>query len=176
MPKIIIRKQLGFSLLELLLYISILSTVMIIISTTFISFNRGRGHVEARAQVNSALNFSMDKISQDLRAASAVSTPAIAGISSGNLEMTVSGSLVKYCVQNGQLYRETTVAACSASSETVTPSSVTMGTPTFTRLENTNSSLNKTIISIEINLNSSFNSASPDWQYSESKKTTVSLR
>lgn len=166
----------GFSLLELILYMGLLTTITLIVSAVFVSYNRGRGFVESKAQVNSAVNFAVEKISQDLKSASTVSLPAIAGGSSDNLEISIGGSPVKYCVQGGQLRRETTVAACSASSEAVTSSIVAMGTPTFTRLENTNTTLSKTIISIEISLTASYNSPSPDWQYSENKKTTVSLR
>lgn len=166
----------GFSLLELLLYISVVSTVTLIISTTFISFNRGRGQVESKSEVNSALNFAMEKISQDLRAASSVTLPATAGESRNDITMVIGASTITYCVASGQLRREVAPNPCNASSPTVTSSTVTLSSPTFTRLHNTNLVLSKTIVTIEINIGASYNSTSPDWQYSESKKTTVALR
>lgn len=171
-----VNNQNGFSLLELLIYISIIAVITLVISSVFIFFNRGRGQVEARNAVNTNLNFAITKISQDLKSASAVATPAIAGNSSSDLTMTVGGIAVTYCVADGQLRRKAGGGACDAASETVTADTVVVGAPVFTRLENTNSVLPKTIVSIEVSMNMTYNSSSTDWQYSETKKTTTSLR
>lgn len=165
----------GFSLLELLIYIAILSLITLVIGNAFVSFNRSRGQVEARSEVNTALRFAIEKMAQDIHAASSATTPATAGATSSTLVLSVSGTTVSYCVVNSQLLRDTS-GGCSGSGEAMTSTTVTVATPTFTRIENTNTVLSKTFVSIEINLTASYNTSNPDWQYTESKKTTVALR
>jgi len=160
--------------MELLIYIGLLSVIVAMVGAIFISINKGRGQAEAKMEVNSALNFATEKISQDIHSASAVTTPA-----SGNSEtlaITVSGTATTYCVVDGKLHRQTGGGECNASSPALTSDLVTIAAPTFTRLENTNITLSKTIVSVEMTLTASYNSTSPDWQYSETKKTTASLR
>lgn len=170
------KQQRAFSLVELLIYISLISVISLVISTAFITFSRGRGQVEAKGEVNSNLNFAIEKISQDLRLASAVTTPLTAGsTSSGTLVATVSGSTITYCIVSNQLRRQAGAGSCDSNSPTITSPNVIISAANFTRLENTNSVLSKTMVSIEADLQASYNSTSPDWQYSEQKETTVIL-
>ena len=55
----------GISLLELLIYIALLSGLMVIVSDAFIMLSRGRGQAEARSEVNSAIRFAGELIKQD---------------------------------------------------------------------------------------------------------------
>ena len=160
--------------MELLIYIGLLSVIIALIGGIFISLNKGRGQSEAKMEVNSALNFAMEKITQDIHSASAVTTPASG--SSETLAATVSGTATTYCVVSGKLYRQTGGGECTASSPALTSDLITIAAPTFTRIENTNTTLSKTMVSVEITLTASYNSQSPDWQYSQTKKTTASLR
>lgn len=168
-------KKDGFSLLELLLYITIISIVTLIVAGTFVSFNRGRGQVETKSEVDSAMNFAIEKISQDVRSATAVTVPATAGTSADNLALTISGTTVNYCLVSGQV-RKGSSGTCDASSEAITGNTVNFSSAAFTKIENTNSLLSKTVTSIEINFSANYNSSSPDWQYSTNRKTSVSLR
>jgi len=121
------------------------------------------------------MNFSIEKISQDIRSATAVTVPAAAGTSADNLALTVSGSTVNYCLVSGQV-RKGGGGTCDANSEAITSNTVNFSSVTFAKIENTNSLLSKTVTSIEINFSASYNSSSPDWQYSTNRKTTISLR
>lgn len=165
----------GFSLLELLIYIAILSVLVMVVAGIFISISQGRGATEARNDVSDNLRFAIDKIAQDLRAASAVAVPATAGATSTVLTATASSSNVSYCVSGGRLRREIS-GSCGVSSDPITSDTVTVNSLVFTRLENTNPILSKTIVNIRIQLNISYNSSSPDWQHSESKETTIGIR
>lgn len=162
----------AFTLLELLIYVAILAVLMVGISSAFISFNRGRGQVEARSEVNSNLQFAIEKISHDLKFASLVTTPAAAGSSSNTLVLVLDGLTITYNVSSGQLKRQVN----SETPETITSDKVTVTTPTFTRLENENTVLDKIIVSIKTDISMTYNSESPDYQYSEGKKTTTALR
>jgi prepilin-type N-terminal cleavage/methylation domain-containing protein len=167
--------QAGFSLLELLIYIAILSVLSLALINVFISVNRGRGQIQARSSVNSVIRFATDKMSQDIRSATSVSVPSTTASASSSLEMTISGVSVQYCVTSGVLRRQSG-AVCTGASEAMTPATVVVSTPLFTRYENANIALSKTITSIEIDLSAAYNSTSPDFQYSENKKTSITLR
>src|SRR3989344_4394989 len=162
--------QRGMSLLELLLYIAILSGLMVIISDAFISLSKGRGQAEARSEVNSAIRFAAERIKQDVKNASAISTPTL-GTPANSLSMTVSGVPVVYDVLSGALRRtENGVVA------TTTGSLVFVDTPTFTRFENHNSVLGATTTAIQTVMTFRYNASSTDWVYADTMRTTVTLR
>jgi len=155
----------GFSLLELLIYIAILSGLVVITSDAFIMLAKGRGQAEARSEVNSTIRFVAERIKQDIKNASAVGTP------SSSLSVTVSGVPVVYDVVGGALRRtENGVVA------TTTGNSVLVEAPTFTRLENYNVAQNATTTSIQVQMMMRYNASSTDWTYSDSFRTTISLR
>jgi len=160
----------GFSLLELLIYIAILSGLMIVISNMFISFSKGSGQTSARNEVDTSIRFATELLRQDLKNASSVSTPSL-GTPSSTLTLTRSGVTIIYDVSSGILRRK----EGANSPVNVTNSTVLVGTPTFTRIENTNLDFSKTSIAVRINMVFNYNSTSPDWKYSTSLQTSVNL-
>jgi len=164
----------GFSLLELIIYIAILSVVMLVIVGIFLSISTGRGKSESQSEVDSNLRFAVDKITGDLMTATSITTPASAGSASTTLTMATASGTVSYCVVSGTLYRQL-AGTCSATSSAITAGTVSVATSTFTRIENTNSVLSKTIVSIQIDMTMSFNATSPEDQFSEEKITTIAL-
>jgi len=171
----LLHNKKGFGLLELLIYLAILAIISLIVVNIFLSLNRARGQSVSQNEVNSNLRFASERIAQDIRSATAVTTPSATSTPTSTLDMTISGATVSYCIAGEQLRRQIG-GTCDASSEKITGDAVTVSTSTtFTRYENTNTVLGKTIISIEFFLYMSYNSNSPDWQYSGSKRTTVSL-
>ena len=162
----------GFSLFELLVYVSILLVLTVVLVGVFTSISRSSGQTESRSEVNSNLRFAFDKLSQDINIATQISTPAIAGDTANTIVMTSGGSTVTYCIVANQLKSQVT-GACNASSEAVTSSKVIVNSLLFTRIENTNTALNKTFISIKADMNIKYNSSSPDWQFSSTKVTTI---
>ncbi|MEK6877199.1 MAG: type II secretion system protein [Thermoproteota archaeon] len=169
-PKQNIQKKRGFSLLELLVYIAILSILVIVISNTFISLSKGRGQSQAKSEVHSAIRFATELLRQDIKNASVITTP-ISGGSSSTLTLTRGGVTIVYDTLGGILRRKEGVAP----PVDVTNSSIFVNTPTFTRIENTNVVFSATDITIKINMMFSYNSTSPDWNYSTSLQTTVNL-
>lgn len=164
--------QQGFSLLELLIYVSVLSLVAMTIAGVFLMISKGRAQIEARVETDSNLSFAVEKVRRDLAAATALVTPNGAGAASGTLEMTVGGANVKYFVASSSLWRQVN----SAAAEALTSSAVTADSAVFTRLENSNQTLGRKRVAVEFVLTVSSRSAGPDWQYAQSKKTTVDLR
>lgn len=168
-----LSNQKGFTLLELILYVGILVIVMVVVINIFTSLSKGNGNVEARTEVDSNLRYALEKINQDVRVATSVTTPATAGSTSATLVMTVGGATITYDVSGGQLRRQVNAGTPVA----ITPTTVTVATPTFTRLHNTNTVLSVTIVTIQSDLTvSTPTTGSPDKQYSQRKKSTAALR
>jgi type II secretory pathway pseudopilin PulG len=165
----------GFSLLEILIYITVIAIVTAAIGGVFLSVAGGQARADAAAEVNSNISFALGKINQDILAASAVATPATAGETSAALTVTVGATSITYCVVSGQIFRSAG-GICNGSAEPITAAAVAVKSLTFTRLENTNSFLFKTIVSIQTVLTIGYNGANPDYQYSLTKQTSSSLR
>lgn len=165
-----IQKNMGFSLLELLIYITILSVLVVIISNTFISLSKGNGQSQAKSEVNFAIRFATELLRQDIKNASVISTPASVGTSS-TLTLIRNGVTIVYDTSGGALRRKEGIA----SPVNLTNSSISVNTPTFRRIENTNLVFGVTNTTIQINMAFSYNSTSPDWAYTASLQTTVDL-
>lgn len=172
MPK---NDKRGVSLIELIIYIGVLAVVMILVSGSFLSVIGAMGQAESRVEVNSNLRFIAEKIAQDLRSVTssfAVIVPATTSTPSSTLTFVVGTSTITYATSTfNQMQRSVNSAAQVISSDVVDIDAVM-----FKRIENTNSVLNKTFVSIEITITSSYKSQSPNWRYSQNLKTTVSIR
>jgi type II secretory pathway component PulJ len=161
----------GFTLMELTLYLSILVIMSAIIANIFILLNKGGSNVEAKSELNSNFHFTVEKMKRDIYSATAVNTPATASATSTTLDLTVDGQSVKYTVTGTQISRQ----IATQTPDYITTDLIKINSLIFTKLENTNTVLNKKRVSIEINISGSYNSTSPDLNYSQQQKTTVSL-
>lgn len=161
----------GISLLELLIYIALLSGLMVIVSDAFIMLSKGRGQSEARSEINSAIRFAGELIKQDVKNATAVSAPAL-GVPGSTLSLTVSGNTILYDMLGGVLRRKVN----AGTPEAVTGSYVTVDVPTFTRIENYNSIHNATTTAIQVAMTMRYNAESGDWTYEDSLRTTITFR
>ena len=162
----------GVSLMELLIYIALLSVILLVISSAFISISKTGGNVDARTEVNSSARFAVNKMLQDIKSASAVSVPAAAGGTAATLELTVSSDNILYDVSSGQLRRKVN----TGTPEPITSNLVTVSTPTFTRLGNYNIILQSTTTAISINMTITHVNTGSDYNYSSAINTTASLR
>lgn len=165
-----VSKKRGISLLELLIYIAILSGLMVVISDVFIMLSKGRGQAEAQSEVNSAIRFSAELIKQDVKNASAISAPLL-GTPASTLSLTVSGNTILYDMLAGRLRR-----SFNGTPDFVTGTSVVADVPTFTRLENYNSVLNATTTAVQVAMTMRYNASSTDWVYSDTLRTTITFR
>ena len=169
MYKINIKNNKGFSLLELLIYISILSILVVSISSTFVSLSKGRGQANAKSEVNNSIRFATELIRQDLRNASSVSVP-LAGTPNKSLVLVRGVDTITYDISGGYLTRN---------GVNVTNANIlvdaTKNASAFTRVENPNTYFGTTNISVLVNIIFDYNSTSPDWKYSTNLRTTVSL-
>jgi len=159
----------GFTLLELLIYVAIFAVITVLLANIFIALSKSNGQSNAKSEVDSAIRFSNQLLSQDLKNASAVSVPSSG--SSNSLTLTRADTTIIYDISSGALRRK----EGSADPVSLTNTNIVVGTPTFTRIENTNAVFNTTNVSIKINMTFSYNSSSPDWSYSASLQNTFNL-
>ena len=143
---------------------------MLASSNMFISLSKGNGQSQAKNEVNSAIRFATELIRQDLKNASVISTPSTGVPTSSSLTLTRGGVSIVYDVTNGTLRRTE-----NGTTTNITNTNISVGTPTFTRTENTNSIFNITSVSINATMVFSYNSTSPDWNYSATLDTSVNL-
>lgn len=162
----------GVSLLELLIYIALLSVILLVISSAFISISKTGGSVDARTEVNSNARFASNKMIQDIKSASAVSVPTTVGATGSTLEITVSGDTILYDVSGGQLRRKVN----AGTPEPITSNLITVSAPVFTRLENYNTVFQATTTTININMTITHSNTGSDYNYSSVINTTASLR
>lgn len=159
----------GFTLIELIIYISILSIVAVIVADSFLILNKGRGGVEAKSELNSNFRFAIEKIKRDVSMADNLSIPSDTVSSSTSATLIIASSSVKYFLDNNRLVRQVD----SGLFEYLTSEKVRINNLYFYRLENSNSVLNKKRIILEFGISGVYNSNSPDWQYSHEEKTSV---
>lgn len=169
--KINIFKKSGFSLLEILIYVSIFSILVLLISDTFISISKGQGQSNAKNEVNSSIRFAGEIIRQDIKNASTVSMPSLAGDTSSSLSLTRDGVSVLYDVSDGVLRRTEN----GGSPVNITNNNIFVSNPIFKKLESNNNVFNTKNTTIKIEMIFDYKSSSPDFQYGSSFQTSVNL-
>ncbi|MBI2013687.1 MAG: prepilin-type N-terminal cleavage/methylation domain-containing protein [Candidatus Colwellbacteria bacterium] len=70
------KRRNGFSLMELLVYVVVLSVVGLVVGGTIVSLIQGGGRIEARGEVASNIRFVAEKIKQDLKNATNIYSPS----------------------------------------------------------------------------------------------------
>lgn len=168
-----LRSNKGFTLLELLIYIFILTIVTMMLANAIISLIGGISQVTASNEVDSSIRFLEDRVGQDVNFATNISVPSGTGSSNSTSTLTItasSGSTVTYCLISSVIYRST--GTCSASSEPMTSGEVKVTALTFTVYADTNNILSKTTTSVQMLVTMSYNSASLNTTYSESDHIT----
>ena len=161
----------GFTLIELLIYISILSVITFIVADSFIMLNKGRASVEAKSELNSNLRFAAEKMERDIASASDLVELINTSYSTSHITFLSGGDTISYLVFSNRIIRRVN----GSSFEYITSDKVNITNLSFVRVENINNFFSKRIISVEINISGSYNSTSPDWQYSQSQTVSTSL-
>lgn len=190
-----IKSHRGFSLLELLIYIAILSGFLVVIINIFFTVSMNSVREEVRAEVRQNLRFASDQITSLARSATSFCVDpnpdcSTASGSEGNILDIVANNLTeRFRVADGVLQKIQSASGgtCSVSDgckadcaifdsdcaiENITTGNVTVFFPIvppfiFTKIGNT----------IQINLKIDYNdNGRGDYKFFESVKTTASLR
>lgn len=95
-------KTAGFTIIELILYMGILSMVLFVLTQTFVSIVDLQLESEATSSVEQDSRYILSRLAHDIKRADGVITPATFGQSSNNLQLTINGSNIAYSL-NGQV-------------------------------------------------------------------------
>lgn len=98
-----IKKISGFTLVELLIYMGLMSFLLAVISQLFGSIFDVKTESEATAAVEEDGRFLLSRLIYDVERASAISTPSGYGASAGSLVLTIGGVTNTYAISNGVL-------------------------------------------------------------------------
>lgn len=170
----------GFSLLEFLIYISILSIVGLLAGGMFVSINQGNAISVARTEVDSAIRFALDQIHQDIKMSTGVTTPRYGKIitcdathTSACLVIVAGSNTITYKIISNQLTREVDVAGSSpGTANPITPTTVKITSLSAEYFGNYNVPALALVPTFQILITGSYNSSSPSYQYSETKQAT----
>lgn len=93
----------GFTLIELVMYMGLMSILLTVVVTLFSSIVNLRLETEATSSVEEDSKYIFSRLSYDIVRADTVVTPASAGSSSANLEITIDGTTHTYALHDGNL-------------------------------------------------------------------------
>lgn len=162
----------GFSLVELIIYIGIFSVILIVAYQLFNVTIRIRNQTEARYEVQQNIRFAVEKISEQIRKASAILAP-VTGTPSNILTLTVGANQVDFQIVSGILQMREGVAS---QWQDLTTGSVITSAPSgdylFTKIDNSPA---KSSVQIKMKIDYN-NQGRPDFIYGTQMQTTVSLR
>ncbi|MEK7633708.1 MAG: prepilin-type N-terminal cleavage/methylation domain-containing protein [Patescibacteria group bacterium] len=97
------RKSNGFTIIEFLLYIGILSILLLVFADLFISMARLRTKTESTSNVQQDSSYLINKFIYDIHQASTVSIPAQPSDQSPILNLVINGVNNSYSLQGGNL-------------------------------------------------------------------------
>jgi prepilin-type N-terminal cleavage/methylation domain-containing protein len=144
----------GYSLIELLVSMSILSVVITGITTLFVQGSNAEVDMNRRYQAQQQARVAMDKLRRDAHCSSAVIKPNSSTMLILN-DPCVTGGSVSWCtLASGSVYKlyRSTTATCDATSIPYADSIVTAGGGVFTYVQQSTLSLAKVSVDMTVNL------------------------
>jgi len=93
----------SFTIIELLLYMGILSIILFIFIDLFISMSRLRTETQAISNVQQDTSYLLNKFIYDIHQASTISIPATPLAQSNTLNLIINGTSYSYSSQSGNL-------------------------------------------------------------------------
>lgn len=164
------KRQKGFSLVELIIYLGIFTMAMAVGYQLLLVTSRIRNQTEARYEVQQNIRFGVEKISEQIRKASAISGMYPAD----TLTLTISGQQVDFQLASGVLEMREGVGG---QWQSLTTNAVVVSAPDagylFTKIDNPVPSKSSVQIKLKMDYN---NEGRQDWIYGTEMQTTVSLR
>lgn len=168
---IIKNNQCGFSLLELIIYIGILSGVMFMIVNLFVILSASSANDEARTEVQQNLQFAMQQIADEVRSGKEIVSATLPDGEKGNvLDIAAAdGMITRFSVLGGILQRTEDLGLPGETSENITTDkvAVNISPEIFYRVGDT----------IQIIMEISYNdNGRKDYIFSQKNQTAVSIR
>ncbi len=124
-------KNRGFTIVEMLLYIGLLSIMITIMTGLFTSLLDVQLESEAASFVEADSRFLFSRFAYDIARATSITTPATLGSSSSSMTLLIDGVTYTYTIDNGAL-----VLSSAMGTSTLTSFGTQISDITFTRLGN----------------------------------------
>ena len=140
------KAQKGFTLVELIIYMGLLSIFLFILSQMFAAILDIRTESESISAVEQDGRFIMTRLSYDINRSSSVTTPASLGSSGSSLVLVIGGVNYTYAVSGGNLQLTNNLGTNNLNS-----SESTISSPTFQRVGNSGG---KDTVKIQFTVNS----------------------
>lgn len=110
------KNQRGFTLIEQLIYMGLLSIFLITLTEMFVSILNVRKESEAVSAVEQDGRFIMARLAYDINRADSITTPAAPGASSSSLGLIIGGVTYTYVLNGTNLQLTTNVGTNSINS------------------------------------------------------------
>ncbi|OGG59942.1 hypothetical protein A3C89_03310 [Candidatus Kaiserbacteria bacterium RIFCSPHIGHO2_02_FULL_50_50] len=160
----------GMSLIELLVYIAIVSIVVVVLSATYISFLNARAKTEAVAITDTALRYVAETLTRDVERATSIVTPASGVVGTSTLLMHGS-STIAYALLDGALTRTVDGVA-----ETLTSDRVVVTQFALTHTENTQEVTGSTFDGLRWQLQAEHAYGANEYRYDAARHGAASRR
>lgn len=141
--KISTTSQKGFTLIEQLIYMGLLSIFLITLTEMFVSILNVRKESEAVSAVEQDGRFILARLAYDLNRADSITTPAAAGATGNTLVIVIGGVSYTYSLNGTNIQIASTVAT-----EKINSTGTTVSNLTFQRIGNGNKDTIKTQFTI----------------------------
>ena len=103
MKRLMVRPQAGFTLIETLLSMALMSIFLLVLTDIFTQTLSLQTENEAASVVTQDGRYIMQRLAYDVARASAITTPAVLGGSGSTLALTIDGVANTYSVSGGNL-------------------------------------------------------------------------
>jgi len=167
LPPFTFRLHEGFTLIELLIYLAIFAVISVVTVDLFVTVAKGYSQSEAAGEVQQNLRYSMERISGTIRAATGVNSA-----SGSTLDLAMPNP-----AQNPTIFDLSSgvlrIKEGSGIAKAITSDKVIVDSLTFTAINNPSPAK----ATVQVNISMSYNNqGNPDYTFSASNRTTVSLR
>ncbi|OHB21936.1 MAG: hypothetical protein A2939_01550 [Parcubacteria group bacterium RIFCSPLOWO2_01_FULL_48_18] len=161
----------GFSLIELIIYIAILSIISLLIVNILLVVLKGGEFGSSRFEVEQNIRFALDVISRSIYDASNATTTGSCPLNA--LELAIGGATTTFLINTGILEIIDASGTRAITSDKVTVSSSSDASCLFAKTVNSSPAKPTVTINFQIGYNDKGNL---NMRYSNSAKTTISLR
>ncbi len=160
------KRSLGFTLIELIIYMGLLTLLLTVMSGLFVSIIDLQLESQAGSSVDQDGRYLIARLSYDIQRADSITIPASLGQQTNNLQIVIGGINYTYTLNSGVLQLSNNFGTDSLNSTNSAVSNVT-----FLRLGNLNGKN-----SIQMNFTVSGKTSRPSVSEAKNFQTTVGIR
>ena len=162
--------QRGMSLIELLVYIAIVSIVVVVLSATYISFINIRAKTEAVVTTDTALRYVAETLTRDVERANTIIAP-VQGATGTTITLMHGTSTIIYTLENSRIVR-----SVDGVPEILTSDRISMTQFEIAHTSNTQTLTTRTQGGIRWSLKAEHSYASGEYRYDAARQGAASLR